>query len=58
VDLGLAARADAREPFALLPEPREKALLTPGDPDHDMTVRRYGWRYSAVDGIHNVMNGG
>lgn len=31
-----------------------KALMTLQDPDHDVTVRRYGWRYSAVEVIHNV----
>lgn len=34
-----------------------KALLTLGDPDHDVTVRRYGWRYSAADVIRNVTHG-
>lgn len=31
-----------------------KALLTLRVPDHDATVRRYGWRYSAADVIHNI----
>jgi aminoglycoside phosphotransferase (APT) family kinase protein len=35
-----------------------KALLTLGDPDHDTTVRRYGWRYSAADVISNVIHDG
>jgi aminoglycoside phosphotransferase (APT) family kinase protein len=35
-----------------------KALLTVGDPDHDATVRRYGWRDNAADVIRNVLNDG
>ena len=31
-----------------------KALLTLADPDHDVTIRRYGWRYSAREVIHNI----
>jgi aminoglycoside phosphotransferase (APT) family kinase protein len=31
-----------------------KALLTLRDPDHDATVRRYGWRYSAADVIRST----
>jgi aminoglycoside phosphotransferase (APT) family kinase protein len=34
-----------------------KALLTLSDPDHDGTVRRYGWRYSAAGVIRNVTDG-
>jgi aminoglycoside phosphotransferase (APT) family kinase protein len=35
-----------------------KALLTLDDPDHDTTVRRYGWRYGAADVIRNVLDDG
>lgn len=32
-----------------------KALLTLRERDHDATVHRYGWRYSALDVIQNVV---